>query len=88
MGIWERKSAKERKVLTKSEKKKNWEKEYNTGVIMRFSIEKKELMQSVQHLISVAPTKSASPILTNYLIQASAENKKEEFTDGKKGKLL
>ncbi len=41
---------------------------------MRFSIEKKELMQSVQHLISVAPTKSASPILTNYLIQASAEN--------------
>jgi DNA polymerase-3 subunit beta len=40
---------------------------------MRFAIEKKELMQSVQHLVSVAPTKNASPILTNYLIQASSE---------------
>lgn len=40
---------------------------------MRFAIEKKELMQSVQHLVSVAPTKNASPILTNYLIDANAE---------------
>jgi DNA polymerase-3 subunit beta len=41
---------------------------------MRFSIEKKELLQSVQHLVSVAPTKNASPILTNYLIDANAES--------------
>jgi len=40
---------------------------------MRFAIEKKELLQSIQHLVSVAPAKNASPILTNYLIQASAE---------------
>lgn len=40
---------------------------------MRFAIEKKELLQSIQHLVSVAPVKNASPILTNYLIQASAE---------------
>lgn len=45
----------------------------NIGVIMRFAIEKKELMQSIQHLASVAPAKNASPILTNYLIQASVE---------------
>ncbi|MDD4147632.1 MAG: DNA polymerase III subunit beta, partial [Candidatus Cloacimonetes bacterium] len=40
---------------------------------MRFAIEKKELLQSVQHLASVAPAKNASPILTNYLIAADAE---------------
>ncbi|HPF08997.1 MAG: DNA polymerase III subunit beta [Candidatus Cloacimonetes bacterium] len=40
---------------------------------MRFAIEKKELLQNVQHLVSVAPAKNASPILTNYLIHASAE---------------
>lgn len=49
------------------------EQKKQTGVIMRFAIEKKELMQSVQHLVSVAPTKNASPILTNYLIDANAE---------------
>ncbi|MDI3503261.1 MAG: polymerase subunit beta [Candidatus Cloacimonadota bacterium] len=41
---------------------------------MRFAIEKKELLSSVQHLVSVAPAKNASPILTNYLICASEEN--------------
>lgn len=41
---------------------------------MKFSIEKKELMRSIQHLISVAPAKNASPILTNYLIEASSED--------------
>ncbi len=40
---------------------------------MRFAIEKKELLSSIQHLVSVAPAKNASPILTNYLIQASEE---------------
>jgi DNA polymerase III subunit beta len=40
---------------------------------MRFAIEKKELLSSVQHLVSVAPAKNASPILTNYLIQATEE---------------
>jgi DNA polymerase-3 subunit beta len=41
---------------------------------MRFAIEKKELLSSVQHLVSVAPAKNASPILTNYLIHANQEN--------------
>ena len=41
---------------------------------MRFAIEKKELLQSVQHLVSIAPAKNASPILTNYLISASSES--------------
>ncbi|MCB5254785.1 MAG: DNA polymerase III subunit beta [Candidatus Cloacimonadaceae bacterium] len=40
---------------------------------MRFAIEKKELLSCIQHLVSVAPTKNASPILTNYLIQASED---------------
>nr|MDK2851019.1 polymerase subunit beta [Candidatus Cloacimonadota bacterium] len=40
---------------------------------MRFAIEKKELLSSVQHLVSVAPAKNASPILTNYLIHANQE---------------
>lgn len=31
-------------------------------------------MRSIQHLISVAPAKNASPILTNYLIEASSED--------------
>lgn len=66
--------ASQRKSLTESEIKiilaitKNF-----IGVIMRFTIEKKELLSSIQHLVSVAPTKNASPILTNYLIQASEE---------------
>lgn len=47
---------------------------------MRFAIEKKELLQSVQHLVSVAPAKNASPILTNYLIQASAESSMVKIT--------
>jgi len=41
---------------------------------MKFSIEKKELMHSIQHLISVAPAKNASPILTNYLIESTSED--------------
>jgi DNA polymerase-3 subunit beta len=41
---------------------------------MRFAIEKKELLSSVQHLVSVAPAKNASPILTNYLIHADQES--------------
>jgi DNA polymerase-3 subunit beta len=47
---------------------------------MRFAIEKKELLQSIQHLVSVAPTKNTSPILTNYLIQASAEESSVKIT--------
>ncbi|HPI26017.1 MAG: DNA polymerase III subunit beta [Candidatus Cloacimonetes bacterium] len=47
---------------------------------MRFAIEKKELLQSVQHLVSVAPAKNTSPILTNYLIQASAEESSVKIT--------
>ncbi len=63
----------EKKNLTESRKAKYWKEENNyTGVIMRFAIEKKELLQSVQHLASVAPAKNASPILTNYLIAADA----------------
>ena len=47
---------------------------------MRFAIEKKELLQSIQHLVTVAPAKNASPILTNYLIHASAENSLVKIT--------
>ena len=40
---------------------------------MRVAIERKELLARIQHLVSIVPTKSTSPILNNYLIEASEE---------------
>ncbi len=47
---------------------------------MRFSIEKKDLLQHVQHLVSIAPTKNTSPILTNYLVSVSADTNMVRIT--------
>lgn len=47
---------------------------------MKFAIDKKELQQSIQHLVSVAPSKNVSPILTNYLIQASTDTNLVKIT--------
>lgn len=47
---------------------------------MRFAIDKKDLQNCIQHLVSVAPSKNVSPILTNYLIQASSETGKVRIT--------
>lgn len=47
---------------------------------MRFAIDKKDLQNCIQHLVSVAPSKNVSPILTNYLIQASVETGKVRIT--------
>ncbi|MEN6444543.1 MAG: DNA polymerase III subunit beta [Candidatus Cloacimonas sp.] len=40
---------------------------------MRLAIEKKDLLARIQHLVSIVPTKSTSPILNNYLINVSEE---------------
>jgi DNA polymerase-3 subunit beta len=40
---------------------------------MRFQIEKKELIQHIQHLASIVPSKNTTPILTNYLLEAITE---------------
>jgi DNA polymerase-3 subunit beta len=40
---------------------------------MRFQIEKKELIQHIQHLASIVPSKNTTPILTNYLLEAISE---------------
>lgn len=37
---------------------------------MKFAVEKSELVQHIQHLAGIISTKAASPILTNYLIEA------------------
>ena len=47
---------------------------------MKFAIDKKDLQNCIQHLVSVAPSKNVSPILTNYLIQASVETGKVRIT--------
>jgi len=41
---------------------------------MKFQIEKKELIQHIQHLASIVPSKNTTPILTNYLLEAKAED--------------
>ncbi|HOZ01024.1 MAG TPA: DNA polymerase III subunit beta [Candidatus Syntrophosphaera sp.] len=40
---------------------------------MRLAIEKKELLQHIQHLAGIVSAKSTSPILTNYLIEVDAK---------------
>jgi DNA polymerase III subunit beta len=40
---------------------------------MRFQIEKKELIQHIQHLASIVPSKNTTPILTNYLLEAVSD---------------
>ncbi|MFW5628108.1 MAG: DNA polymerase III subunit beta [Candidatus Cloacimonadaceae bacterium] len=47
---------------------------------MKFAIDKKDLQNCIQHLVSVAPSKNVSPILTNYLIQASVDTGKVRIT--------
>ena len=41
---------------------------------MRFQIEKKELIQHIQHLASIVPSKNTTPILTNYLLEAISDS--------------
>lgn len=41
---------------------------------MRLAIEKKELLQNIQHLASIVSTKNVSPILMNYLIDVDSES--------------
>lgn len=40
---------------------------------MRFQIEKKELIQHIQYLASIVPSKNTTPILTNYLLEAISD---------------
>jgi len=40
---------------------------------MRIQIEKKELIQHIQHLASIVPSKNTTPILTNYLLEAISD---------------
>jgi DNA polymerase-3 subunit beta len=47
---------------------------------MKFSIEKRDLQNHIQHLTSITPSKNTMPILTNYLIEASEEDNIVRFT--------
>jgi DNA polymerase-3 subunit beta len=47
---------------------------------MRLAIEKKELLQNIQHLASIVSTKNVSPILMNYLIEVDAETNLVKIT--------
>ncbi|MDD2331129.1 MAG: DNA polymerase III subunit beta [Candidatus Cloacimonetes bacterium] len=47
---------------------------------MKIAVEKKELIQYIQHLASVVPTKNPSPILMNYLVKADETNNLIEIT--------
>ena len=47
---------------------------------MRFAVEKSELIQHIQHLSSIISTKAASPILTNYLIEADEKKGEVKIT--------
>lgn len=47
---------------------------------MRLSIEKKELIQHIQHLAGIVSTKTTSPILTNYLIDVDAKKGEVRIT--------
>lgn len=40
---------------------------------MRFRIERQKLLANIQHLQTIVPTKTISPILTNFMIEANAE---------------
>jgi DNA polymerase-3 subunit beta len=41
---------------------------------MRFTIERTKLLSHIQHLQGIVPIKTISPILTNFLLEADAEN--------------
>ncbi|PKN79025.1 MAG: DNA polymerase III subunit beta [Candidatus Cloacimonetes bacterium HGW-Cloacimonetes-1] len=47
---------------------------------MRLTIEKKDLIQNIQHLATMVPSKNTSPILTNYLIDVNAETNMVQVT--------
>lgn len=47
---------------------------------MRLAIEKSELMQHIQHLLGIVSSKSTSPILTNYLLEADAKKGEVRIT--------
>ncbi len=47
---------------------------------MRLSIEKKDLIQNIQHLATMVPSKNTSPILTNYLIDVNADSNLVQVT--------
>ncbi len=47
---------------------------------MRLAIEKKELVQHIQHLAGIVSAKSTSPILTNYLIEVDAKKGEVKIT--------
>jgi len=47
---------------------------------MRFTIERSQLLSNIQYLQSIVPTKNISPILTNFLIEADAENNRLKIT--------
>jgi DNA polymerase-3 subunit beta len=47
---------------------------------MKFSIEKNDLLNNIQHLYQIVPTKNTMPILTNYLVESSEETNKIKFT--------
>lgn len=47
---------------------------------MRFQIEKKELIQHIQYLASIVPSKNTTPILTNYLLEAVSDSNTVRIT--------
>ncbi|HRY83501.1 MAG TPA: DNA polymerase III subunit beta [Candidatus Cloacimonadota bacterium] len=47
---------------------------------MRLAIDKKDLMQHIQHLATIVPSKNTTPILTNYLIDVDANNNNVRIT--------
>lgn len=47
---------------------------------MRLAIEKKELIQHIQHLAAIVSSKTTSPILTNYLIEVDAKKGEVKIT--------
>nr|MBP7205972.1 DNA polymerase III subunit beta [Candidatus Cloacimonadota bacterium] len=47
---------------------------------MRLAIEQKELVHHIQHLLGIVSSKTTSPILTNYLIEADANKGEVKIT--------
>jgi DNA polymerase-3 subunit beta len=47
---------------------------------MKFSIERKDLMENIQYLANIVPGKNTMPILMNYLIEADAGSNSLRFT--------
>lgn len=47
---------------------------------MRLAIEKKDLLHHIQHLATIVSNKTTSPIMTNYLIEVSAEKGEVKIT--------